>query len=94
MATPYMRVIIQSILARAYSKYRVTIVAFVVMGNHIHILAVVNAPSDVSKFIEYLKRELSHAVNDLLGRVNRTVWVDGSDGPVIMDSEKALARLR
>ena len=93
VATPYMRAIIQSILARAFSKYRLTIVAFVVMGNHIHVLVVVNDPKDVSGFIEYLKRELAHAINRLLGRINRTVWVDGSDVPVIMDSEKALDRL-
>ena len=73
--------------------YPLKIVACVVMGNHIHILAVVIEPADVPRFKEYTKRELSHAVNRLLGRRNRTVWIDGCDDPVIMDAEKAIERI-
>ena len=93
VCTAYMRVILESILARAQTLYPLTIVAFVVMGNHPHIMAVVKEPADVSRFKEYVKRESAHAINRLLGKINHTVWVDGADDPPILDPEKALQRL-
>jgi hypothetical protein len=60
------------------------------MSNHVHLILVVDTPENVPKFIEYLKRESSHAINRLLGRRKRTVWTEGYSSPVVLDANKAI----
>lgn len=91
--TPYMRLIVESYLARAQQMFPVTITNLVVMGNHVHMLIVVQNPADAPNFVGYFKRETSHAVNRLLGREKRTVWAEGYDSPVVLDAEKVVERL-
>jgi REP element-mobilizing transposase RayT len=81
-------------LARSQSFYPITIVNFVLMGNHFHMIVIVQDPKDVSDFMEYFKREMGYYVNRLLGRRKHTVWCEGFDSPVILDSEKAIERLK
>ena len=73
--------------------YPVTICALVVMGNHLHMLLVVEDPESVPRFIEFFKRESAHAINRLLGRSKHTVWCNGYDSPVILDANKVMQRL-
>jgi len=47
-------------------------------------LVVVDNPEHVSKFVGYVKCEISHAVNLLLGRSRKTVWAEGYDSPPIL----------
>jgi REP element-mobilizing transposase RayT len=63
------------------------------MANHIHMLLLVQDPGAVPHFLQYIKRESAHAINQILGRKKRTVWCDGSDDPVVLDPETALKRL-
>ena len=88
------KVLLINVLARAQTYYPVKIVSYVIMGNHIHILIVVEDPKDVPKFVGYLKRESAYYVNRLLGREKHTVWCEGYDSPVILDSETAISRLK
>jgi len=88
------RKLTENVLARAQTIYPVTIVAYVFMPNHFHILIVVKDPRDVPNFVEYLKRETAYCVNRLLGRRKHTVWCDGYDSPVILDLETAIRRLK
>jgi hypothetical protein len=64
-----------------------------VMGNHIHIIIVVEDPERVPVFYGYLKRELASAINHLLGRRKHTVWAEGTDSPTILDPAKAIERI-
>jgi len=81
-------------LARAQTLYPITIVSFVIMGNHIHTLSIVKDPSNVPRFLEYFKRESATYINKLLGKRKRTVWCKGDDSPVILDYGKAIERLK
>ena len=51
--TPYMRLLIENYFARAQRTYLVRVAAFMVMGNHVHLLIVVHDPAAVPEFIEY-----------------------------------------
>ena len=74
VCTRYMEFIIWSVFARAQYLYPIRVCAFVVMGNHLHLLVVVENPDAVAAFMDRIKTELGHAVNLLLGRRQRTVW--------------------
>ncbi len=93
VSTNYMRLIIESYLARAQELYPVTIVSIVVMSNHMHLLLVVQDPANVPRFIGYFKRETAYAINKLIGRFKHTVWCDRYDSPIILDSSKTIERL-
>ncbi len=86
---PMMKLILLGILAAAQSMYPVRICHFIVMGNHVHLLLVVDNPENVDDFVGYFKRESSHAINNLLGREKHTVWARGYDSPPILDAAKA-----
>jgi REP element-mobilizing transposase RayT len=83
-----------NVLARAQTKYPIRIVSYVVMRNHIHLLVVVIDPKDVPTFVCYCKRELAHYINRLMGRRQKTVWAEGYDSPIVLDSETAIRRLK
>ncbi|MBL7662913.1 transposase [bacterium] len=91
--TAYLAVIIEGILAAAAKQCPVTICHYMFMGNHFHLIAIVNNPEDVPRFMRYIKCELSHAINRLLGRSQRNVWVSDYDSIVILDLRKALERI-
>lgn len=82
--------IIWGILARAQTLYPATVCHFLFMANHFHMLLVVDDPAHVPAFIGYLKAEISHAVNILLGRKQRTLWVAGYDSPTILTPDDVL----
>lgn len=54
------------------------------MGNHVHIVALVEDPTDVESFMERFKCETGHAVNQLMGRRQVSVWCEGYDSPAIL----------
>lgn len=85
VAHGYMKLILRSILARAAALYPVTIGDFIVMGNHIHMMVLVEDPTIVDQFTRYFKTESAIAINLLLGRRKHTVWEEGYDSPVILD---------
>lgn len=92
VCTEYMSAIIWSALARAQFLYPVRICAFVVMGNHFHILLCVAEPGDIVGFMDRIKTETAHAVNRLLGYRQRTVWCDGYDAEPILTVNDAVSR--
>jgi REP element-mobilizing transposase RayT len=94
VATPYMQVILLSIFARAQSMFPVKFCHGVVMPNHMHLLVVVRDPLVVDKFVGYIKRESSHAINRLMGRKKKTIWAEGYDSTIILDAEKAISRIK
>lgn len=83
----FLNTIIWGILARAKTLYDIKVCHFVFMANHFHMLVVVNNPEHVDDFIGYIKCEIAHAINRLLGRRQKTIWVDGYDSPVLLTSD-------
>jgi REP element-mobilizing transposase RayT len=73
-----------SALAVAQNLYPLKVIAFVVMGNHIHLIVLVEDPEVVESFLERFKCETAHAVNRLLGRRQVSVWCEGYDSPTIL----------
>jgi len=93
VCTPLMELILWSALGVAQSLYPVRVVAFVVMGNHVHIIVLVEDPTDVESFMERFKCETAHAINRLLGRRQVTVWCEGYDSPAILTLDDLVDRL-
>ena len=92
-SAPFMVRILKGYLAAAQTMHPIRIIGCEFMANHIHVLARVIDPEDVPKFCEYFKRESAHAINRLLGRVNRTVWCSGYDSPIVLDASTMMNRL-
>ncbi|MFM7088379.1 MAG: transposase [Candidatus Paceibacterota bacterium] len=88
-----MEMILWSALALAQESYKIKIISFVIMGNHIHIIALVEDPTEVESFMERLKCETAHAVNRLLGRRQVTVWNEGYDSPAILTLEDLIEKM-
>jgi hypothetical protein len=63
------------------------------MGNHVHIVVLVEEPTDVESFMERFKCETAHAVNKLLGRRQVTVWCEGYDSPAILTIDDLIEKL-
>lgn len=82
--------IIWGILAAARARYRVRICHFVFLANHLHMILVVENPAHVPDFMRYVKSEITHAVNRLLGRHKKTIWEEGYDSPNLRTSAKVI----
>ena len=91
--TMYMEMLLKGILAAAQSMFPITICHLIIMANHIHLLAIVQNPEDVPKFMDYFKTEVAHAVNRLMGTTGQSFWVSGYDSPSILSAEKFLERM-
>jgi REP element-mobilizing transposase RayT len=85
--------ILWSALAAAFTLHPIKIISFVVMGNHVHLIALVEDPADVESFMERFKCETAHAVNRLLGRRQVTVWCEGYDSPAILTIDDLIEKL-
>ena len=93
VCTPLMELILWSALAVAQSLYPLKVIAFVIMGNHIHIIVLIEDPTSVESFMERFKCETGHAVNRLLGRRQVTVWCQGYDSPAILTLDDLVEKL-
>ncbi len=93
VCSPLMDLILWSALAVAQNLYPVKVIASVVMGNHIHLIVLVEDPTMVESFMERFKCETAHAINRLLGRRQVTVWCEGYDSPVILTIDDLVEKL-
>lgn len=84
---------IESCLGKAARRYKVRIVAYIFMANHLHIVVIVQSPEEASKFVGYLKQEMSHAVNRMLGRRQKTVWKAEFDSPILLSGDRCLEEM-
>ncbi len=91
--TLLMESILWSALAVAQTLNKVKVISFVVMGNHVHIIALVEDPTDVESFMERFKCETVHAVNRLMGRRQVSVWCEGYDSPTILTLEDLIEKM-
>jgi REP element-mobilizing transposase RayT len=93
LANPLCVAIVKSCLSRAQHLHPLTICHFIVNGNHLHLVVVVENPDDVKGFIGRFKTESAHMFNRLLGRQKRTVWCEGYDSPVVLTKARAMAAI-
>jgi REP element-mobilizing transposase RayT len=88
-----MKLILWSALAQAQNLYPLKIIGFVVMGNHVHIMTLIEDPTITEMFIRLFKTETGHAVNRLLGRRQVSVWVEGYHSPTILTLDSLVDKL-
>jgi REP element-mobilizing transposase RayT len=93
VCTPLMEMILWSALVVAQNLHPIKVIGFVVMGNHVHIIALVEDPTDVESFMERFKCESAHAINRLLGRRQVTVWCEGYHSPPILTLDDLVERV-
>ena len=92
--THFHNLIILGILAKASQLYKVRLCHFVFMGNHLHLILVVESGADVSAFMGYLKGEISHSINRMLGRRQKTIWQDGYDSPLLFTTADVMRYIK
>ncbi len=90
LCNPLCEALIKSCLARGQFMYPVTICGILVETNHVHIMMVVDNPSDVPGFMRYFKTESSHMLNRILGRRKRTIWCESYDDPIVLTLLRAI----
>lgn len=86
----FMNEIIWAALAAAQARYSQEVCGLCVEANQMHMLLRVEDPENVPRFVGYLKQETAHAINRLLGRRRKSVWVSDYDAPTILDLDKFL----
>ena len=91
-STP-MNMIIQGVVAKAQELYPVRLCHYKFMANHFHIIFVALDPTNASSFVGYIKTELAHAINHMLGREKRTIWDAGFDSPELLDAETTISKI-
>lgn len=89
----HLNFIIWGIIAAADSLYGVSTSHFVFMSNHFHFIITVDTPEQKAAWQRYIKTEISHAINKLLGRRNVSVWVEGADAARVLDYEEIIERI-
>jgi putative transposase len=90
---PLMNTLLKSVIARAQALYPVKLCHFLFMGNHFHLLLVVEDPMIAMHFIERIKTESAHTVNRLLGIRRKTVWCAGYDAEPILTAEDVVEKI-
>lgn len=90
---PLMNTIIESVLARAQHLYPVRISHHLFQSNHLHLIAIVDNPDDIERFMRHLKTESAHAINRLLGRKKRKIWCDGYDSPLVLTVQDVIDKI-
>ena len=85
--------LIKSAMLRALRLHPIKISHFIVNGTHIHMIIRVWNPEDVPGFMERFKTELSHYLNNLVGRNKKTIWSDGYDSPAIILADDVIDKI-
>ena len=93
VASIYLNFIIWGILARAKEQFDIKVCHFIFLFNHMHLLLVVRNPEHVEKFQGFIKAEITHAINHILGYRKKSRWDKGADTPIVLDKEKAINQI-
>jgi len=74
VCTKYMKLILESTMARVQRDHKVILCHYLWMGNHPHIIIVARDSSQCTRFYGELKKQLTEAVKQLLGRSHLSLW--------------------
>jgi REP element-mobilizing transposase RayT len=89
---PIMIMLIKSALARSQRNQKVTLVDFMWMGNHAHILLIAWDAQDLPSFYGELQKNLSEYIKRLHGISRHTLWEGRPTVSLIPDLKTAMAR--
>lgn len=78
VATHYMRLLLDSSLARAQRDGKVTLCHYLWMGNHAHMLIVPNDPTMCVNFFQELQKKIAEYLKLLLGVTHIRLWEGGA----------------
>lgn len=90
--TANMNLLIKGILARALENYPVKLCDYIFMANHLHMILIVKDPDDAKNFVGFIKAEITHAINRMLRRRQKSYWVKSFDSPVMLDPETVISK--
>ena len=93
IASPWMKLALAVIFAKAQEQFGVTLCHYIVMANHLHLILVVKCADSIAVFMNYIKTESAHIVNAKLGRRQRSVWCKGYDALPILTLENTIDRI-
>ena len=88
-----MKLLITSALARTQRDDKVTLCHHMWMGNHVHIIAVLNDAQAAVDFMQELQKKLTEAIKRLLGKNHLNIWEGRPMMSVIADSNKVMDRI-
>ncbi len=91
-AIPDLQNQIKGIMARAQSMTGITICAYIVMGNHIHLISYVECPESFIKFYAILAKSLTDLIKKKLGLKQLNLWEPRPMVAQILDYEAACRR--
>jgi len=74
VVTEYMKLIIESILARVQRDYKVTLCHYIWMGSHPHILSIFRDADQARCFYMEVEKKLTDAIKRLLGVDYLNIW--------------------
>jgi len=74
VATRYMNLILESVIARVQRDHKVTLCHFLWMANHPHIIIQAKDSLQCTRFYGEIKKQLTEAVKRLLGRKHLCLW--------------------
>lgn len=89
---PLINEILWSCVAKAQQLYAQEIIGLTYESNHSHKMLRCIDPETFPSFIDYIKAESAHAINDLIGVKKHTVWAKGYDHPKVLDFECFLSK--
>jgi len=92
--TEYMSKIVRGCLARTQRDHKVTICGYVVMGSHLHIIAVCHSDQEAfTKFHMELKKKLTESIKAILGLSHLLLWDGTTTVMQLLDQEKTIQRI-
>jgi len=74
VATEYMKLIIEGIIARVQRDHKVELIALAFMANHLHVLIRALDRDQCKRFYGEVQKQLTEAVKRLLGREHLNLW--------------------
>lgn len=85
--------LINSALARTQRDDKLTLCHHLWMGNHVHIIAIVNDAQEAVDFMQELQKKLTESIKRLLGKEHLNIWEGSAMMAIITDPEKVIDRL-
>ena len=93
VATSYMKLLMESVIARALHEHPVKISDLVFLGNHPHMMIVAQDAEQCKNFYGYIQSNLTEILKKLLGLRNLRLWEGYAQVSEILDYDKLLERL-
>ena len=91
-ARPLIETLIKSALARAQRDQKVTLIDFMWMGNHAHLLVIAWDAKQASDFYAELQKNISEYIKRLLGLERLSLWEGRPTVALVPDLKSAMAR--